>query len=197
MKLLFTHKLTKTALALFVSMHLSLGLIAHEELVIIGGGHVGLIQALHAHRQAKKTGKNIHITIYEKNATVNETTAANIWNSHTPDEIVSVVPRGEELKEKLEIPFNLPKGIKVSDVQGVNDSDSAKRFIDAVAIDGKNTALHERRTAALLRLGKAGMKLWQELSENAKKKLKAKFDKSNFHVCSENAGEAGYRVDLL
>src|SRR5208282_5971537 len=91
-----------------------------KKMVIIGGGHVGLIEACLAHLRAKKNGQKLQIEIFEKNQKIEETTAANIWNSHTPDEIVSVVPRGQELRQKLEISFDKPGGIRVDDVPGVN-----------------------------------------------------------------------------
>ena len=72
-----------------------------REMNIVGGGHIGLIQALLAYQRAQERGEQIHIRVWEKNASITDTTAANIWNSHTPDEIVAVVPRGKDLEDKL------------------------------------------------------------------------------------------------
>src|SRR3954464_12684535 len=116
-----------------------------EELIIIGGGHVGLVDACIAYQKSIQNKKPIKIRIYEKNSSVEETTAANIWISHSFDQIVSVVPRGPELTEKLEIPFNLPEGIRVNDVQGVNDAPCTQRFINQVDIYGEDQEGHEKR----------------------------------------------------
>ena len=124
---------------------------------------LGLIEALLTHLRAKEKGQTVRVTIYEKNASTSQTTAANIWNSHTPDEIVSVVPRGKEVEEKLKIKFSDPGGIRVDDVAGVNDSECTKRFIEQVEIYGQNESGHKKRTDALLALGKAGMLLWKEM----------------------------------
>lgn len=91
----------------------------------------------------------------------------------------------------------------VSDVSGANDSENAKRFIEQVVIDGRNTLADEKRTAALLQLGRAGMALWKELFENADSELKAILKESNFNPCCENDGACrsqlynGYRIDLI
>lgn len=173
------------------------------ETIIVGGGHLGLIEALLIHLRAKEKGQTVRIIIYEKNASTSETTAANIWNSHTPDEIVSVVPRGKELEEKLQIKFSEPGGIRVEDVSDVNDSDCTKRFIEQVKIYGQNEEGHKKRTDALLALGKAGMLLWKQLFVAADAELKAILEESNFNPCSEFGSGSkpelhkGYRVDLI
>lgn len=192
------------AFFLMAATSFSLNLAAEEQkLIIIGGGHVGLIQALQAHLNAKKNGRHIKITVFEKNSRVEDTTAANIWNSHTPDEIVSVVPRGDELRRKLEIPFNQPGGILISDVLGINDSAKSLNFIEQVSLDGRNVLMHEKRTEALLKLGRAGMALWKETFENADDELREILSGSNFNPCWENDGGCkdqlynGYRIDLI
>ena len=173
-----------------------------KKVVIIGGGHVGLIEACLAYLRSHKNGKKLQIEIFEKNQRIEETTAANIWNSHTPDEIVSVVPRGQELRQKLKISFDQPGGIRVNDVSGVNDSECAHRFIDQVILYGRNAKENESRTDALLKLGKAGMALWKQLYETADDELKAIFEESNFNPCCELTHNTeglhqGYRIDLI
>ena len=174
-----------------------------QKIIIVGGGHLGLIEAYSTYVESKKTGEDIVVEIYEKNKSIQDTTAANIWNSHTPDEIAAVVPRGQQLAEKLAIPFDKPGGIRVQDVPGANDSPSAKRFIEHVKIDGQNTLAFEKRTNALLALGKAGMAMWKHLYQTADPQLKAVFKESNFNPCCEvaedNKGKLhkGYRIDLI
>lgn len=174
-----------------------------KHIVIVGGGHVGLIEAYLASLRAQKSGEKVRITIYEKNASTKETTAANIWNSHTPDEIISVVPRGPELEEKLAIAFNQPGGIRVTDVAGVNDSECTHRFIEQVKAYGKDEEGHQKRTQALLKLGKAGMMLWKKFYETADPDLKTILQECNFNPCTELASQEeaslhkGYRIDLI
>ncbi len=175
----------------------------HRSLVIVGGGHVGLMTALLTHLRAVEQGETINITIYEKNDNIHQTTAANIWNSHTDDEIASVVPRGAQLGEKLAIPFNEPGGIKVSDVPGVNDSESAQRFIQQVIMDGKDNKAYEKRESLLLALGHAGMAAWKRLRSEGPEDLRKILEEANFNPCCENDGVHaqerfnGYRIDLI
>jgi hypothetical protein len=174
-----------------------------NKIVIIGGGHIGLMEAYSAFERAKRNGQDIRVTIFEKNSYAEQTTAANIWNSHTPDEIVSVVPRGLDMEEALKSRFDQPGGIRIDDVEGINNSECTKRFIEQVKIYGKNEAGHEIRTQSLLGLGKAGMLLWKQFYENADEPLKAILQESNFNPCCEinkhekPALHKGYRVDLI
>lgn len=174
-----------------------------RKMVIIGGGHVGLIEACLSYLRAQKNGQKLQIEIFEKNQKTEETTAANIWNSHTPDEIVSVVPRGQELRQKLKIPFDQPGGIRVNDVPGVNDSECAHHFVNQVVLYSQNPKENERRTDVLLKLGKAGMTLWKQLYETANDELRAIFEESNFNPCCELADQEkgklhqGYRIDVI
>ena len=80
---------------------LASNLSTHKNVVIIGGGHAGLVEAYGIYKRAQKNNEDVRIRIIEKNANIHHTTAANIWKSHTPDEIISVVPRGHELANKL------------------------------------------------------------------------------------------------
>lgn len=173
-----------------------------EKIIIVGGGHIGLVEAYLAWHKAKTNGENIIIEIFEKNPKVTDTTASNIWNSHTPDEIASVVPRGQELAQKLKIPFDQPGGIRIDDVADVNDSERTKHFIEQVEIYGQDGNGHQKRTQALLRLGKAGMELWKQFYENADDELRALLGEANFNPCSELKGDEarlhkGYRIDLI
>lgn len=172
-------------------------------LVIIGGGHLGLVEAYLAREEAKNAGHDLQITIYEQNPLPTDTTAANIWNSHTPDELLSVVPRGKELAKKLQIPFNAPGGIRVTDVRNVNDSPQTKAFIERVERDSQDEAAYERRTRILLKVGRAGMMLWKKLYENAAPDLQELMKAANFNPCfeiQENQNKElhkGYRIDLV
>lgn len=67
---------------------------------------------------AKRRGESIRVTIHDKNQTSKGTTTAHIVPSLTPDEILSVVPRGQELISKLRLLFSEPGGIRVDDVEG-------------------------------------------------------------------------------
>ena len=44
-----------------------------EKIIIVGGGHIGLIEAYLAWHKAKTNGKNIIIEIFEKNPKVTDT----------------------------------------------------------------------------------------------------------------------------
>lgn len=105
----------------------------HHQMVIIGGGIMGAFEAYYAYLDAVKAGDKIKITIYEKGSSVTESTAYHIFPSLTPDEILSVVPRGPELIEQLAILFSLPGGIRVDDVPGVNDSLATMQFKEAIS----------------------------------------------------------------
>lgn len=177
---------------------------------IVGGGVVGALESYYAYKDAQKSGAKICITVYEKgnsfgsskDGTSSTNTSYNIVPSLTIDEILSVVPRGSELVEKLAIPFNQPGGIRVDDVAGANESNSAINFKEAVAIYGSDKN-HDDRTLSLLMLGKRSMDLWQQMYEEGDAELKAILEASNFNPCheprntSENVLHDGYRIDLI
>jgi len=174
-----------------------------SKLTIVGGGIIGALEAYYAFMEAKNQGKQIRITIFEKNKSLSETTTANIVPSLTPDEILSVVPRGPMLVEKLGILFNQPGGIRVDDVAGVNESSNAQKFIAQVQQYSKDDAGHAARTKALMALGKMSMELWQSFYNNADSELKEILKASNFNPCRELKDTQnqilhdGYRVDLI
>jgi hypothetical protein len=178
---------------------------------IIGGGIIGALESYYAYKDAQKCGAKICITVYEKGSSLDSSgigqastnTSYNIVPSLTIDEILRVVPSGSELVEKLCVPFNQPGGIRVEDVDGVNDSESAIKFKKAAAIYGscKN---RDDRTLALLLLGKRSMDLWQQMYEEGNDELKAIFEASNFNPCHEPRSPSknillhdGYRIDLF
>lgn len=171
---------------------------------IVGGGIIGAFEAYYAYKDAQRQNSKICITVYEKSesfASSPTNTSYNIVPSLTPDEILSVVPRGSELVEKLRILFSEPGGIRVDDVPGVNDSDSAIKFKNAVAIYGSDK-MHDDRTAALLNLGKKSMDLWQQFYDDADPELKAILHESHFTPCHEPKSAQkvlfdGYRIDLI
>lgn len=187
----------------------SLDLKTDRHLSIIGGGIIGALESYYAHKDAQKDGVKICVTVYEKGnqfeSTDNQSstnTSFNIVPSLTIDEILSVVPRGSELVEKLAIPFNQPGGIRVDDVTEVNDSESAIRFKEAVALYGADKN-HDERTLALLMLGKRSMDLWQKMYDEGDNELKSLLEASNFNPCREPKETTqhmlhdGYRVDLI
>jgi len=177
---------------------------------IIGGGIVGALESYYAQKNALKNGKKICITVYEKgdsfaqssNGKCSTNTSYNIVPSLTIDEILSVVPRGSELVEKLSILFSQPGGIRVDDVAGINDSESAINFKNAVAIYGSDKN-HDDRTLSLLMLGKRSMDLWQQMYDEGDDELKAILEASNFNPCREPRNDSkkvlhdGYRIDLI
>lgn len=179
---------------------------------IVGGGIVGALESYTAYKDAQKNNEKICITVYEKGEPLtappgsdrrNTTnTAFNILPSLTIDEILSVVPRGSDLMNKLAILFSNPGGIRVDDVPGVNDSTVSTNFKEAVMLydSDKN---HEDRINTLLMLGKMSMNLWQEIYEQADDEFKGIMEASNFNPCREprNASTRvlhdGYRIDLI
>lgn len=176
---------------------------------IVGGGVIGALEAYTAYKEAQKNGTKICITIYEKGNSFESiddrsstNTAYNIVPSLTPDEILCVVPRGSDLIEKLAILFSQPGGIRVDDVSGVNDSESAINFKHAVSIYGSDKN-HDDRTASLLLLGKKSMDLWQQMYDEGDQEFRALLEASNFNPCREPKGNSkkrlhdGYRVDLI
>jgi hypothetical protein len=174
-----------------------------SKLTITGGGVIGFLEAYFAHLEASRRGERIRITIHEKNQTMGDTTTAHIFPSLTPDEILSVVPRGQELISKLRLLFSEPGGIRVDDVEGVNDSASANEFIRAVQEYGQDEEGHHARTEVLLALGKMSMDLWQDIYDCADDELKAILIASNFNPCRERSNKEtrtlhdGYRIDLI
>lgn len=174
-----------------------------NKLSIIGGGFIAAIEAYYAYLTAKQNNSKLRVTIHEKNKNIIETTTSNIAPSLTPDEIMSVVPRGKELSEKLKYKFNENSGVRVDDVKGVNDSSISKEFIKQVEAYGKDDKGHQQRSRALLELGKLSMQLWQNMYDTADNELKQILKESNFNPCREltNSGNKvlhdGYRIDLI
>lgn len=178
-----------------------------KRVAIVGGGIIGTLEAYYAYLEAKTLQQQVRIVMYDKNKPFSKQSAStntsfNIAPSLTVDEILSVVPRGQELVERLAVLFSQPGGIRVDDVQGINDSEASMRFKEAVvryAAD-KN---HNDRTQALLNLGKMSMQLWQNLYDTADDELKAIFKASNFNPSrdpvqgQERQLHDGYRIDLL
>ncbi|HEX4839480.1 MAG TPA: FAD-dependent oxidoreductase [Rhabdochlamydiaceae bacterium] len=171
---------------------------------IVGGGIIGVLEAYYAYKEAQKKGVKPSMIIYEKSDSIasSTNTAYNIVPSLTIDDILSVVPRGSELAKKLSINFSQPGGIRIDDVEGVNDSEAACNFKKAVAVYG-NDPQHDDRTLALLTLGRKSMDLWQEMYDEGDEKLKAILEASHFHPCREPKNTLtkqlrdGYRIDLI
>jgi len=174
-----------------------------NKLTIVGAGIVGFLEAYTAWLIAMLRGERVRVTIHDKNYTIKGTTTAHIVPSLTPDEILSVVPRGQELINKLKLLFSEPGGIRVDDVPGVNDSIAANEFIRAVQAYGQDEEGHRARTETLLTLGKMSMELWQEIYTQADEELKAILIASNFNPCRERENTItktlhdGYRIDLI
>jgi len=173
-----------------------------NKLTIIGGGVVGAFQVYYAYLNACKTHAKLRVTIYEKNKNIADTTVSHIVPSLTPDEILSVVPRGKELVKKLQILFSQPGGIRIDDVINVNDSKSAIHFMEQAEIYSQDDEGYQKRTQALLSLGKMSMDLWQKIYDDADSELKAILIESNFNPCREPRKEEvalhdGYRIDLI
>ncbi|CDR34729.1 FAD-binding oxidoreductase [Criblamydia sequanensis] len=183
-----------------------------KRVTVVGGGIIGALESYYAYKEGQNQGSKIIINVYEKgesfdvspheeNGKASTNTSYNIVPSLTIDEILSVVPRGEEMVRKLSIPFSEPGGIRVDDVEGVNDSKSALQFKEAVTAYGSDPG-HEDRTDTLLRLGRKSMDLWQSLYDEADLELKAILEASNFNPCREQKDAVihlhdGYRIDLI
>lgn len=176
---------------------------------VVGGGIIGALESYYTYKEAEKDGRKVVIHVYDKgqsfdlsadgNSSTN--TSYNIVPSLTIDEILSVVPRGKELVDKLALKFNQPGGIRVDDVEDVNDSESAHKFVESVSIYG-NDPNHDDRTLALLTLGKKSMDLWQQMYDEGDDELKAILLASNFNPCREPTAiekvlHDGYRIDLI
>jgi hypothetical protein len=182
-----------------------------HKVVIVGGGIIGALESYYEYLDAIKNGTKVQIVVYEKGSSFSElasssinstNTAFNIFPSLTADEILSVVPRGSELTEKLAILFSEPGGIRVDDVPGANDSAAAVQFKEAVEKYGSD-AQHNDRTKSLLTLGKMSMDMWQDLYAQADEELKGIFNDSNYNPCNEPKNRDvpilrdGYRIDLI
>ncbi len=181
-----------------------------REITIIGGGIAGALEAYYAYKEAQKLGIKLAITIYEKSRSfdaaqeeqASTNTSYHILPSLTVDDILSIVPRGSELVEKLSLLFNQPGGIRVDDVENVNDSPSALRFKEAVSLYGEDSEYHDR-TLSLLALGKISMDLWQRLYDEGDAELQHILNTSNFNPCHEPKIDGpkllgdGYRIDLM
>jgi len=173
-----------------------------DKLTIIGGGIVGALEVYFAYLDAKKVDKQVRVTIYEKNTRLSDTTTSHIVPSLTPDEILSVVPRGQELVKKLKILFSEPGGIYVKDVEGVHGTPVADQFIKQVQQYSADEEGHQARTKALLELGKKSMDLWHHIYDDADPALKKILEESNFNPCREPKTNGavlhdGYRIDLI
>lgn len=173
--------------------------------IVIGSGIIGALECYNVYSDSVKNGTTVQIVVYEKGPSFEEGASTNaayhICPSLTPDEILSVVPRGSELIDKLALLFSEPGGIRVDDVPQVNDSPSATRFKEAVELYGQDPN-HDDRTQHLLKLGKMSMDLWQNIYDEADVELKGILEKSNFNPCrecqnSEQALHDGYRIDLI
>jgi len=176
---------------------------AMDEVMIVGIGPVAGWHAYDAHLNAIKSGRKLRCTMFTNNRSIAGTTAANIVPSLTPDEILSVIPRGKALVEKLQCAFNEPGGIRVNDVENVNNSKVAQHFIEEVEVYSHDLAGYEERTKTLLALGKMSMDLWQAMYDEADAELKAILIASNFNPCREPMAQGarvlhdGYRIDLI
>lgn len=176
----------------------------HEEFVVVGGGMAGAMEAYQAFCDAKKKNQPLRVTILEQNKSIIDTTVCHIVPSFTPDEILSVVPRGQELVKKLQILFSEPGGIRVDDVQGIQNSIPTNKFQEQVQKYSLDEIGHNQRTKHLLELGKMSMDMWKEFYETADAELKEILRSSNFNACYEPAAinnnkclRNGYRIDLI
>jgi hypothetical protein len=192
-------------LILFSFLNLSLEITpksSTQHFIIVGGGIIGAMEAFFGFTESKKNNIPLKITIYEKNTKVSDTTACNIFPSLTPDELLSVIPRGPDLVQKLQIPFYLPGGIRIDDVTTIATSKSTEPFKSQVAQYSLFENEHKDRTNALLQLGKKSMDLWEEIYQAADAELKEIFKSSNFNPCKEVSKDCqnlqkGYRIDLI
>lgn len=171
-----------------------------QKISIVGGGIIGAMEAYFAYLEARKNRRQIRVTVYDKNALLTDTTASNIAPSLTPDEILSVVPRGKALADALSVNFDKPGGINVNDE--INKTDVARNFIAQVELYRQYEEEHKNRTNALLQLGKISMDLWQKIYDDADAELKQIFKDANFNPCREplrkdGSLHDGYRVDII
>jgi glycine/D-amino acid oxidase-like deaminating enzyme len=198
-----TAAMVGTCLSLFAHQHLkATDLVENNEKIrIVGGGIAGAVEAYFAHLHAQKNGTQVRITIYDKNKSLQDTTVCHIVPSLTPDEIISVVPRGQDLVNSLGTPFSDPGGIRVDDVPSVKNA-AAERFIEEAKSYSQDEEGHKERTQTLLAFGKTSMDLWQTINESDGE-LKTIMRAANFNPCREPKvqGERklhdGYRIDLI
>jgi hypothetical protein len=174
----------------------------NTELVIVGGGIIGGLEAYYAFKDAQLHNYPLRITIYEQNQFIADSTAARIVPSLTPDEILAVIPRGTALIKNSAILFSEPGGIRVDDVMGIHGSDATLAFQQQAQIYSLDELGHAARTQHLLELGKMSMNLWHELYENGDNELREMLRLSNYNPCrnlSDNNRELhkGYRIDLI
>lgn len=189
-------------LCAFLSVVLHNSLQAHDHLVIVGSGIATAIDSLYAYIDSVINKTSLQITMFEKSSSVDQSAATQIAPSLTPDEIMSVIPRGSALVEKSRILFSLPGGIRVDDVPGIHRTDVTHRFQEQAQLYSMDDAGHQQRSQDLLLLGKMSMDLWQQLYNQADAELQAIFKASNFNACYESVQTTkslhqGYRIDLI
>lgn len=102
------------------------------EVTILGGGIAGALHAYLAHREAFKNGNKVRVIICEKNKSIADTTTLNVVFSLTPDEIVAVIPRSDELLKKLNLSFNEPGGLSVC---GINSNTTSANIVPSLTPD--------------------------------------------------------------
>ena len=186
----------------FVGFYGVSSLAKDEKLIVIGGGHIGLMKVLLANERSKRDGDRFEAVVYTKDKTIEETTAANIWNSHTHDEFGAVIPPVEKLPESMSTPFN-EGGVLVPDVIGILEHASSKRFLGAVYKRGSDVASMQEIKGVIAEVGSASMKLWRKLYQNANDDLKTIMEECNFNPCTDSEGAqckklySGYRIDLI
>lgn len=174
-----------------------------EQVVIIGGGMIGAMEAYYTYCDAQLRGVPVCITVWEKNEELFDTTICNIVPSLTCDEILAVVPRGQELIRKLDILFSNVGGIRVDDVADVHGTVVTEQFKQEAQQYSLDEEGHALRTQALLELGKMSMDLWQKMYNEADAELKNILELSSFNPCCELADDTtkrlheGYRIDLI
>lgn len=103
-----------------------------REVTIVGGGIAGALHAYQEHCEAFKNGNRARVIICEKNKSIADTTTLNVVFSLTPDEIVAVIPRSDELLKKLNTAFNEPGGLSVC---GSNASTTSANIVPSLTPD--------------------------------------------------------------
>lgn len=169
---------------------------------VVGGGIVSGLEAKEALTEAEKSKTPIKIVIFEQNDKCNDTTAMNIFPSLTHDEMIAVVPTGEDLDAGLATPFNQYGGMKVMDVPALNKpSKDVKGFVSSSKEFSKDQQEVLKRKNILLRSGRQSMTQWNEMFLEDKE-LGRIMEASNYKPCKEIPyGEMklgqGYRVDIF
>lgn len=194
--------LRKLLLSVCLSVSFSHVLVAHDHLVIVGSGIAAAVDALYAYIDSVAHQTFLQITMFEKSSSVDQSAATQIAPSLTPDEIMSVIPRGAALIEKSQILFSLPGGIRVDDVPGIHGTQVTQKFQEQAQLYSMDDAGHQQRSQDLLLLGKMSMDLWQQLYNQVDDELQAIFKASNFNACYESVQTTkslhqGYRIDLI